>query len=304
MKRRDFVTSSLFAAAATLPGLRVVHATARAGDVPEDVSAITGDGRDITLRGGELRDLAAQLQGQLLFAGDQGYDKARLLLNPSFDKHPALVATHRCADVQRAVSFARAHNLLVAVKCGGHSSSGQSSCDKGMHDRPVAPARRARGCATRGAPRSRAARCSARSIRDCMAHGLVTPLGTVSHTGVGGLTLGGGFGRLARRFGMSIDNLESVDVVTADGQLRHASANENPDLFWGVRGGGGNFGVVTNFEFRLHPMQREVIAGTVEFSNRESARRAEHVGGLCAGGTRRALCRSSAGPAAGRRTRR
>jgi FAD/FMN-containing dehydrogenase len=98
-----------------------------------------------------------------------------------------------------------------------------------------------------------------------MAHGLVAPLGTVSHTGVGGLTTGGGFGRLARRFGMSIDNLESVDVVTADGQLRHASTNENPDLFWGVRGGGGNFCIVTNFEFRLHPMQRDVINGSVNF---------------------------------------
>jgi FAD/FMN-containing dehydrogenase len=97
------------------------------------------------------------------------------------------------------------------------------------------------------------------------AHGLVTPLGTVSHTGVGGLTLGGGFGRLARRFGMAIDNLESVDIVTADGNLRHASAQENPDLFWAVRGGGGNFGIVTNFEFRLHPMQRQVIAGSVAF---------------------------------------
>ena len=140
-----------------------------------------------------------------------------------------------------------------------------------------------------------------------MAHGLVTPLGTVSHTGVGGLTLGGGFGRLARRFGMSIDNLESVDVVTADGQLRHASANENPDLFWGVRGGGGNFGVVTNFEFRLHPMQREVIAGSVRFPiarardvlsmyrrlRRDRARRAVHGPGhrCCRPEALRASCR-------------
>jgi FAD/FMN-containing dehydrogenase len=100
---------------------------------------------------------------------------------------------------------------------------------------------------------------------EAMAFGLVTPLGTVSHTGVGGLVTGGGFGRLARRFGLSIDNLLSVDVVSADGQFRHASNNENADLFWGVRGGGGNFGVVTQFEFRLHPMQRQVMAGRLVY---------------------------------------
>jgi hypothetical protein len=101
--------------------------------------------------------------------------------------------------------------------------------------------------------------------QEASSHGLVTPLGTVSHTGVGGLTLGGGFGRLARRFGMAIDNLESVELVTADGKLVRASGSENPDLFWGVRGGSGNFGVVTSFEFRLHPMQRQVVAGTLTF---------------------------------------
>ena len=134
-----------------------------------------------------------------------------------------------------------------------------------------------------------------------MAHGLVTPLGTVSHTGVGGLTLGGGFGRLARRFGMAIDNLESVDIVTADGQLRHASASENPDLFWGVRGGSGNFGIVTKFEFRLHPMQREVVAGNADLPDREGARRAEHVGRVRAGCARRLVYRSRHGATARRR---
>jgi hypothetical protein len=100
---------------------------------------------------------------------------------------------------------------------------------------------------------------------ECLPHGLVTPLGTVSHTGVGGLTLGGGFGRLARKYGLAIDNLESVDIVCADGQLRHASPKDNPDLFWAVRGGGGNFGIATNFEFRLHPFDGKVIAGEIRF---------------------------------------
>ena len=264
MKRRDFVRASLCAAAATVPGFRVLHAASRTGPVP-DIAAVTGEGREIMLRGAEIRDLAAKLQGALLLAGDAGYDDARLVLNPSFDKHPALIVQPvAVTDIQAAVEFAREHALLVAVKCGGHSHSGQSTCERGMQIdlikfrgvRVDADGRRAwvKGGTLLG-----------QVDRDSMAQGLVTPLGTVSHTGVGGLTLGGGFGRLARRYGMAIDNLVSVDVVTADGQLRHASASENPDLFWGVRGGSGNFGVVTSFEFRLHPMQREVVAGKVSF---------------------------------------
>ena len=234
-------------------------------DQVADLAAVTGDGREITLRGTDIRDLAAKMRGQLLLAGDEGYDKARLVLNPSFDKHPALIAQPSgAADVQAAVSFARANNLLVAVKCGGHSASGQSTCDRGLQI-DLSDFAECAWIRARGAPGSTGGTLLGEVDHECMAHGLVTPLGTVSHTGVGGLTTGGGFGRLARRFGMSIDNLESVDVVTADGQLRHASAKENPDLFWGVRGGGGNFGIVTNFEFRLHPMQREVIAGSVTF---------------------------------------
>ena len=264
MKRRDFVHSSLFAAVATVPGFRTVYAAARAGQAP-DVAAITGDGREITLRGAEIDELAAALRGQLLLAGDDGYDDARRILNPSFDKRPALIAQPTgVADVRAAVNFARVHNLLVAVKCGGHSHSGQSTCDRGMQ----IDLSSFRGVHVD--PRTRRAWVAGGTLlgqvdHESMAHGLVTPLGTVSHTGVGGLTLGGGFGRLARRYGMAIDNLESVEVVTADGQVRRASARENQDLFWGARGGSGNFGVVTGFQFRLHPMQREVVAGGLSY---------------------------------------
>ena len=264
MKRRVFVSSSLLAAAASLPGIKVAYAVARTGQIP-DVAAITGDGREVTLHGAEIGELAARLQGRLLLAGDNGYDDARRTRNPSFDKHPALIAQPtNVADVQAAVNFARAHDLLVAVKCGGHSHSGQSTCDRGMQ----IDLSSLRG--VRVDPAGRLVSVKGGTLlgqvdRETAAQGFVTPLGTVSHTGVGGLTLGGGFGRIARRFGMSIDNLESVDVVTADGQLRHASASENSDLFWGARGGSGNFGVVTNFWFRLHPMGRDVVAGTLSF---------------------------------------
>lgn len=264
MKRRQFLNSSLLAATLSVPGIRAAYAVVGSSPVA-DLLAVTGGGREITLRGADIRDLAAKMRGPLLIAGDDGYDTARLVRNPSFDKHPALIAQPTgAADVQAVVAFARANNLLVAVKCGGHSASGQSTCDRGLQiDLSLF-----RG--VRVDPRAQRAWVDGGTLlgevdHECMAHGLVAPLGTVSHTGVGGLTTGGGFGRLARRFGMSIDNLESVDVVTAEGHLRRASASENPDLFWGVRGGGGNFGIVTNFEFRLHPMQRDVVAGTVNF---------------------------------------
>ena len=264
MKRRDFLNSSLMAAAVSVPGIRAAYAVVGTDQAP-DVAAVTGDGREITLPGKDIRELAAQMRGALLLAGDAGYDSARKIMSPSFDKHPALIAQPSgAADVQAAVRFARAYNLLVAVKCGGHSHSGHSTCDRGLQ----IDLSNMRG--VRVDPRARRAWVEGGTLlgqvdHESMAYGLVTPLGTVSHTGVGGLTTGGGFGRLARKFGMSIDNLASVDVVSADGQLRHASAKENPDLFWGVRGGGSNFGVVTNFEFMLHPMQREVVAGMVRY---------------------------------------
>jgi FAD/FMN-containing dehydrogenase len=168
------------------------------------------------------------------------------------------------ADVTQAVTFARERDLLVAVKCGGHSYGGKSTCDGGMQI-DLSTFRNARVD-----PFSKTAYIAGGSLlagldHEAMNFGLVTTAGTVSHTGVGGLTLGGGFGRLARRFGLALDNVKAVEIVTADGKLRRASAAENPDLFWGVRGGGGNFGVVTNFEFGLHEMQRQVVGGDVVF---------------------------------------
>jgi FAD/FMN-containing dehydrogenase len=263
MKRREFVRSALLATA-TLSTLKFVPVFARSGPIP-DLAAMTIDGREVMLRSAEVRELGEALKGQLLLAGDAGYDEARLLLNPSFDKHPALVAQPSdVPGVQAAVNFAREHSLLLAVKCGGHSHSGQSTCDRGL----LIDLKNLRGVQMDAAARRVAAKGGSllgQVDQVTMAQGLVTPLGTVSHTGVGGLTLGGGFGRIARRYGMAIDNLTSMDVVTADGQLRHTSMKDDPDLFWGLRGGGGNFGVVTNFEFALHPMQREVIAGKVTF---------------------------------------
>ena len=265
MKRRDFVQSSLWTAAALgVTNFKAVYALSRPGTVP-DVAAVTGDGRQITLRGADIQDLASKLHGQLLLAGDRGYDDARRILNPSFDKNPALIVQPvDVPDIQAAVNFARANSLLVAVKCGGHSHSGQSTCDRGMQIdlstfRGVSVDPSARRASVKGGT------LLGQVDKATAAHGMVTPLGTVSHTGVGGLTLGGGFGRLARKFGMAIDNLESVDIVTADGKLLHASASDNPDLYWAARGGSGNFGIVTNFAFKLHPMQPQVVAGKVVY---------------------------------------
>jgi hypothetical protein len=266
MNRRHFVQSSVAAAVAcALPWSRlhalVEAATQAAGGIP----AVKLDGTPTVIEQAAVKDLKASLRGPLLLAGEPGYDEARRVLNRSFDKHPALVVQPTgVADIRNAVTFARERELLVAVKCGGHSFGGKSTCDGGMQ----IDLSRLRG--VRVDPAKRLALVEGGSLlgdmdHETMALGLVTTAGTVSHTGVGGLTLGGGFGRLARRFGLAIDNLRAVDVVTADGNLLHASASENPDLYWGVRGGGGNFGVVTTFEFDLHPMRREVVAGEIVF---------------------------------------
>jgi FAD/FMN-containing dehydrogenase len=265
MKRRSFVRSGVAAVLASTMPAPVLAIPYRRLRQAQDIPAVTGDGREIILRGSDIAELDSRLLGRVLLASNDGYDAARRVLNPSFDKHPALIAqVTGTADVRLAVDFARERELLLAVKCGGHSASGKSTCDRGMmidlspfRDVRVDPAAR-RAWVTGGSLLDRL-------DHEAMAFGLVTTMGTVSHTGVGGLVTAGGFGRVGRRFGLAIDNLTAVDVVTADGQLRRASAEQEPDLFWGVRGGGGNFGIVTGFEFRLHPMQRQVIGGAIVY---------------------------------------
>jgi FAD/FMN-containing dehydrogenase len=202
-------------------------------------------------------------RGRLIGADDADYDIARAVWNGAIDRRPRLIA--RCigtADVVSAVRFARDHDLEIAIRGGGHNVAGTAVCDDGI----VIDLSAMRG--VRVDPGSRRAWVQGGALwgdvdRETQAHGLATTGGIVSHTGVGGLTLGGGVGWLMRRHGLTIDNLLAVDIVTADGGLLRASESEHPDLFWALRGGGGNFGVVTAFEFRLHPVGPTVLAGPI-----------------------------------------
>src|SRR5215472_13638864 len=208
----------------------------------------------VTLEETAIQELASHLRGGLLRPGDVGYEQARAVYNGMIDKHPALIA--RCvdvADVIAAVNFAREHQLTLAVRGGGHNGPGLGTCDdglmidltemKGIRVDPAARTARVEGGCTWG-----------EVDHATHAFGLATPSGFISTTGVGGLTLGGGIGYLSRTLGLTIDNLLSVDMVLADGSFVTANANEHADLFWAVRGGGGNFGVVTSFLFQLHPI--------------------------------------------------
>lgn len=207
--------------------------------------------------------LSANFAGRLLRPGDDHYDEARRIWNGHVDRRPALIA--QCsgpADVVAAVRFSRERELLVAVRGGGHAVAGHAVCDDGVLI-DLSPMTGARVDPLASTIRVQGGCLNAHLDRESQAHGLATTSGIVSHTGVAGLTLGGGIGHLMRKFGLSIDNLVSCDVVTADGEMLVASEEQNPDLFWGLRGGGGNFGVVTSFEFRLHPLGPVVLAGMV-----------------------------------------
>ncbi|WP_406049043.1 FAD-binding oxidoreductase [Kribbella sp. NBC_00889] len=212
-----------------------------------------------------LDELRAALVGAVLAPDEDGYDDARRLWNAQHDRRPAVIAQVRTAeDVQAAVRFAVANDLEIAVRGGSHSMSGASSVDDGLM---IDLSRMNQITVDPEARRVRVGGGALLSDLDAatQAHGLAVPAGMISHTGVGGLTLGGGMGWLTRKHGLSIDNLESVRIVTADGSILRAAEDENPDLFWALRGGGGNFGVVTEFEFRLHEAGPMVQLGMIFF---------------------------------------
>ncbi len=217
-----------------------------------------------------VEHLRTSFRGEVIVPTDPGYDDHRRVWNGSIDRHPAVIA--RCAgvaDVIAAVGFAREHGLLTAVRGGGHSFPGLSTCDDGI----VIDLSPMKGI--RVDPEGRTARVQAGVLLGELDHetqpfGLAVPAGIVTHTGVAGLTLGGGIGWQHRKYGLSIDNLHSVDVVTADGEFVTASEDENADLFWGVRGGGGNFGIVTEFGFRTNPIGPMVVAGPVIWAMKDA----------------------------------
>jgi FAD/FMN-containing dehydrogenase len=230
--------------------------------MPALQSATRNGGRTV-LDDAVIQGLRADLRGALILPGDAAYDEARRVWNGMVDRRPALIV--RCAgaaDVLNAVRFGREHDLLTSVRGGGHNIAGKSVCDGGfmidlsrmrsVQVDPIGRTARVEGGAT---------------LRDLdhetQAFGLATTAGVVTHTGVAGLTLGGGIGRMGRKHGLACDNLLSAHLVTADGQFLRASEKENGDLFWGIRGGGGNFGIVTSFEFRLHPVGPVVLGGKV-----------------------------------------
>src|SRR6476660_883570 len=210
-----------------------------------------------------LKDFRQTHRGDLITSDDPRYNEARRVWNAMIDRRPAVIARPRgAADVIACVQFGQSHNLPLAIRGGGHNIAGRCVCDegividfadmKGIRVDPVAKTARAE-------PGVRWTEFD----RETQAFGLATTGGTIGDTGIAGLTLGGGFGWLEGKFGMTVDNLVGADVVLADGRLIHASSTENVDLFWALRGGGGNFGVVTSFEYRLHDVGPMIVGGLV-----------------------------------------
>jgi FAD/FMN-containing dehydrogenase len=227
-----------------------------------DLRVMTTDGGETAIEATAVQHFADRLRGRLLRPGDGGYDEARKVWNGMIDRHPALIA--RCAgaaDVMMAVHLARDHGLRVSVKGGGHNITGNAVCEGGLMI-DLSAMKGARVDPVKRTARAEAGLTWGEYNRETQALGLASTGGVVSTTGIAGLTLGGGLGWLHGKHGLSCDNLLSADIVTANGKFLTVSADENPDLFWGLRGGGGNFGVVTSFQYRLHPVD-SVLAGMV-----------------------------------------
>ena len=234
------------------------------------MKAMTLDDREIDLKPELLDGLRSRVKGPILLPGDDGYEGSRTVWNAMIDRRPAAVV--RClgtADVIACVQFARANKLLICMKGGGHNIAGLATADDAlMLDMSL----------MRGVwvdPKNRVAHAQAGCLlgdvdRETQVHGLATVLGFVSLTGIAGLTLGGGFGYLTRRWGWTSDNVTGMDVVTAEGKVVRASSEENADLFWGLRGGGGNFGVVTGIDYALHPVGPEIVGGVVAWPASEA----------------------------------
>ena len=225
----------------------------------------TWHGEERALDPSALKAFRMALQGNVRTPGDAGYDEARAVWNGTIDRHPALiVSAQTIEDVQQVIAFAQQHEIVLAVRGGGHSFAGHSTCDGGivldlapMRHLRVDPARRL----AMAGPGLRWADLDAATQQ----HGLAVTGGQISHTGIAGLTLGGGMGWLARQVGLTIDHLVSADIVTADGTLRRAAPDADVDLYWAIRGGGGNFGVATSFTYRLHPVGPEVSVYQLAF---------------------------------------
>jgi hypothetical protein len=247
-----------------MPVGQLLAATGKgATKIVADINAITGSGGTKVIEKAVLKELQASLRGHLLLPNSDGYDDARTGWNGMIDKRPALIVQCQGAsDVINAVKLARDYDLLTAVRGGGHSAAGKFVCEggimidlspmQGVHVDPTARSARVEPGVLLGAV-----------DHEAQAFGLATPAGVVSHTGAAGLTVGGGFGKLSRKLGLTCDNVRYFDVITAAGEFKRASVSENPDLFWALRGGGGNFGVVTSFEYQLHPVGTEFLAGAV-----------------------------------------
>jgi FAD/FMN-containing dehydrogenase len=247
------------------------------------IAAVSLDGAAIELDKAAVTEFGESLSGPVMLSGHPQYDAARKIWNGMHDKRPALIA--RCLDdddVSKAVSFARDNNLLVAVRGGGHSWPGHSVCDGGMM---IDLSQMTSVTVDAERRRARAGGGALLSTLDSTAlqHGLVTTCGVVSHTGIAGYTLGGGYGRLNRKYGLTIDNLTGARIVTPDGRVRTINADNEADLFWAIRGGGGNFGVVTEFEYALHPFDRNVLSGNIVWPIAQARDVLEHYAEAAAG---------------------